>query len=366
MSRVLINLAHAPYEAVIEGALLSRIGSELLRVLENRPSRVFVITVSPVRRRYGKLVERSLRQAGIDHEILVMPDGERAKTMKTVEALAAKMVRMKADRASAVVAVGGGVVGDVAGFLAAVYMRGIPVVQVPTTLLAQVDASIGGKTGVNLVAGKNLIGAFHQPRGVLIDPEVLKTLPEREFRAGLFEALKCGIIRDPEIFEFMEGERARILKRDAAALQWLITASVRVKAAVVAADERESGERRILNFGHTIGHALEAETRYKTFLHGEAVAWGMIAASRIAAATGRLGPAEQRRIEESVVALARLPKIRSNARNIVRRLTSDKKALHGHVHFVLPLAIGKVETVADVPESTVLRMVESLKDKNKR
>ena len=179
-------------------------------------------------------------------------------------------------------------------------MRGIDVVQIPTTFLAQVDASVGGKTGVDLRAGKNLVGAFHHPRAVLIDPSVLATLPEREYRSGLYEALKCGVISNPEIFRFMEDHREQILQREPAALEWLITESVRVKATVVAADEREGGLRRILNFGHTIGHALEAETSYKQFLHGEAVAWGMVAAAMIAAALQRTDSETARRIISTV------------------------------------------------------------------
>jgi 3-dehydroquinate synthase len=259
------------------------------------------------------------------------------------------------------VAFGGGVVGDVAGFLASVYMRGIPVVQVPTTFLAQVDASIGGKTGVDLTAGKNLLGTFHQPRAVLIDPVVLSTLPEREYRSGLYEALKCGIISNPEIFRFMEEQRERVLQRDPVALEWLITECVRVKAGVVAEDEHESGLRRILNFGHTIGHALEAETGYKQFLHGEAVAWGMVAASMISVAMQRTEPDTARRVISTVLAYAPLPRVEARAKKIATRLLADKKTMNGVVHFVLPVEIGKVEIVPDVPERTIVSAVDELR-----
>ena len=208
-----------------------------------------------------------------------MPDGEAAKRLGTLEKLASAMVVAGADRHSVILALGGGVVGDVAGFLASIFMRGIPVVQIPTTLVAQVDSAIGGKTGVNLVSGKNLIGTFHQPLAVLADPDVLTTLPEREYRSGLLEAMKYGVIRNPAIFDLMESQREAILRRDVALLEQLIVECIKVKADVVSADEREGGERRILNFGHTIGHALESATKYRHFLHGEAVGWGMIAAA---------------------------------------------------------------------------------------
>jgi 3-dehydroquinate synthase len=259
------------------------------------------------------------------------------------------------------VALGGGVVGDVTGLLAAFYMRGLDVVQIPTTVLAQVDASIGGKTGVNLRAGKNLVGTFHHPRVVLIDPAVLATLPDREFRAGLYEALKCGVIGKPELFRALETVDVRELRRDAAKLEWVLAESVRLKAEVVACDERENGLRRVLNLGHTIGHALEAETMYRHFLHGEAVAWGMIAAARIAARVQRADNASSNRIADAVRRLGPLPRVQVKSRNILRLLKSDKKTRDGVVHFVLPREIGKVEIVNDVPESAVLEAMDELR-----
>ncbi|MGH9580048.1 MAG: 3-dehydroquinate synthase family protein, partial [Terriglobales bacterium] len=237
------------YPALIEAGLLQRMGPAMTKIVGTR--RCFVITVPPVLRLWGRKLAASLKRANIRHEFLSMPDGEEAKSLTTVEGLARLLARHGADRGSVVVALGGGVVGDVAGFLASVYMRGVDCMQVPTTLLAQVDAAIGGKTGVNLSTGKNLVGTFHQPRAVLVDPSVLRTLPGREYRAGVYEALKYGVIRNPKILAFLEKERRRILRRDPRALAWLIAECVRVKAAVVAADERERGQRRILNFGHT-------------------------------------------------------------------------------------------------------------------
>lgn len=353
-----INSAARPYRAVIESGLLKRAGEVVSQTLPGR-KRVYVVTSAPIRKLWGDALAESLKE--IEVTFIEVPDGEKYKTLKTVEGLARKMVKRGADRKSVVVAFGGGVVGDMAGFLASMYMRGVDFIQIPTTLLAQVDASIGGKTGVDLAEGKNLIGAFHHPRVVLIDPSVLATLPDREFRAGLYEVMKCGLIRRPNIFEYMEQNRERILQRDAAVLEWLITAAVQVKADVVAADEREGDLRRILNFGHTIGHALETETGYKHFLHGEAVAWGMVAASMIAAAMQKTSPDTARRIISTVLAYAALPKVESRGKRIVKRLTADKKTLDGVVHFILPTELGKVEIVGDVPERAVIQAVEELR-----
>ncbi len=290
-----------------------------------------------------------------------MPDGEPSKRLATVEAMAEKLARLGADRKAVIVAFGGGVVGDMGGLLASLYMRGVELVQVPTTVLAQVDASVGGKTGVNLVAGKNLIGTFYHPRVVLIDPNVVKTLPEREFRAGLYEALKCGIIGNVELFIRFEQNRARILKRDPVELEWLIAQSVKLKAEVVSADEHEGGLRRVLNLGHTIGHALESETKYRALLHGEAVAWGMVAATNIALSVNRTDSVTAGRITDSILSLGRLPEVNVSARKILARLQSDKKTQNGVVHFILPREIGKVEVASDVPESAVLDSVEEIR-----
>ncbi|HMH01155.1 MAG TPA: 3-dehydroquinate synthase [Terriglobales bacterium] len=368
MTRVTISLPPRPYDAVIEDGLLQRAGETLREVFAAGGSPtgasgqgLFVVSVAPVRRRWGKKLMASLAGSGFAAQMLEMPDGERHKKLATVEKLAEQLSRLGADRNSAIVAFGGGVVGDVTGLLASLYMRGLDVVQIPTTVLAQVDASIGGKTGVNLRAGKNLIGTFHHPRRVLIDPEVLGTLPDREFRAGLYEAVKCGVIGKPELFRALETVDLKELRRDTAKLEWVIAESVRLKAEVVSSDERENGLRRVLNLGHTIGHALEAETEYRHFLHGEAVAWGMIAAARIAAAVERTDNASANRIADAVRRLGPLPKVQVPSRNILRLLKSDKKTRDGVVHFVLPRGIGKVEVVNDVPEQVVLEAVDELR-----
>ncbi len=360
MRQVEIQLPSNPYTATIDSGLLARAG-ELLRATLPGRTRYYIVTAAPIRKAWADALTNSLTEAGLAYSIVEMADGERAKNLDTVRDLAGKLIRREADRQSVVIAFGGGVVGDVAAFVASIYMRGIDVVQIPTTFLAQVDASIGGKTGVDLPEGKNLLGTFHQPRAVLIDPALLSTVAERDYRAGLYEAMKCGIIRRPGIFDFMEQNRERILQRDTGALEWLIAECVQVKAEVVVADERESGLRRILNFGHTVGHALEAETGYRHFLHGEAVAWGMVAASMISAAMQKADSETARRIISSVLAYASLPKVEPRGKRIARRLLHDKKTLNGVVHFVLPIEVGKVEVVSDVPERAVVQAVEELR-----
>ena len=360
MERVRIQLPRQPYEAIIQPGLLSG-AAEHIAQIGGDVHKCFVVTVLNVRKAWEKPLAESLKAANLEANWLEMRDGERYKTLSSVEELAGRMVKLGADRRSLLIAFGGGVVGDTAGLLASLYMRGIALVQIPTTFLAQVDAAIGGKTGVNLTAGKNLMGTFYQPKAVLVDPGVLSTLPEREYRAGLYEALKCGVIRSAAIFEFMERERERILQRDAAALEWLISECIKVKAAVVEADEREDDLRRVLNFGHTIGHALEAETRYKYFLHGEAVGWGMVAASMIAAAMQKTSAETAQRIIAAVLAYAPLPKVTVRGKSVAKRLHADKKTTDGVVHFVLPKEIGDVEIVPDVADRAVVQAVEELR-----
>jgi len=362
MTHVTIAVRPRPYEAVIGLGLLERAGDQLREVLGTaRTPALFVVTVPPVRRRWGKKLVASLVEAGFKPKLLEMPDGERHKKLATIEQLAEKLSLLGAERSAVVVAFGGGVVGDVTGLLASLYMRGVDVVQIPTTVLAQVDAAIGGKTAVNLRAGKNLLGTFHQPRAVLIDPAVLATLPARQFRAGLYEVLKCGVIGRPELFARLEKLEVAALRRDPAALEWVISQAVQLKAEVVSADEREGGLRRVLNFGHTIGHALEAESGYRRFLHGEAVAWGMIAAARIAAEVGACDGGVARQITEAVLRLGSLPEINARSRDITQLLRADKKTRDGVVHFVLPREIGRVEIVNNVPEKVVIAAVDGLR-----
>lgn len=345
---------------MLVGRGLVRSAATVLRDIVPPDARVFVLTAPPIRKHWVKPLRKSFSKAKRDLELLVMPDGERCKTLAQLEKLAVQMVQARADRHSVLLALGGGVVGDVGAFLASIYMRGVPVVQIPTTLLAQVDSAIGGKTGVNLKAGKNLIGTFHQPLAVLVDPDVLATLPEREYRSGLFEAMKYGVIRNAAIFDLMEQHRDKLLKRDGELLEKLIADCIQVKADVVGADERESGERRILNFGHTVGHGLEAETGYKRLLHGEAVGWGMIAAARIGDSVGITDRETSQRIIDLVHAYGPLPKFDVNPKKVFKRLLSDKKTVGGVPHFVLATTIGKVEVVNTVTREIVIEAVKEL------
>ncbi|MGH9658868.1 MAG: 3-dehydroquinate synthase, partial [Bryobacteraceae bacterium] len=294
------------------------------------------------------------------HQALMLPGGEETKRLAPLEDLAERMVAAGADRSSLIVAFGGGIVNDMAGFLAAIFMRGIPVIQIPTTLLAQVDAAIGGKTGVNLVAGKNLVGSFHQPLAVLIDPSVLDTLSDREYRAGLYEVIKCGIIRSAELFGLLAARAEDVQSRQPELVDALIAESVRIKAEVVSADEREGGVRRILNFGHTFGHALEAETAYARFLHGEAVAFGMRAAVHLAESTRHLAAADGELIRETIRRYGPIPPLDGiRAEPLVRRLESDKKTVQGQVHFVLPRRIGEATVVSGLDGALVRGAVEA-------
>jgi len=249
------------------------------------------------------------------------------------------------------------VVGDVTGFVAASFLRGVRLVQVPTTLVAQVDSAIGGKTGVNLPEGKNLVGAFYPASRVVADPESLQSLPAREYRSGIYEVIKYGVIADVELFKFLEGCLEKLAARDPGAVDWVIPRCIAAKAAVVSQDERESGLRVMLNFGHTFGHALEAATRYRRYLHGEAVGWGMIAASRLAVKKGMMAPEDARRIEELTLRVGSLPALtRLDAKRLLAPMRADKKARGGKLRFVLPVRIGKVE-VRDVVEAREAREV---------
>jgi 3-dehydroquinate synthase len=351
MPRIAVETAHGTYDVVVEAGALQRARQWIEPITASR--RLFVVADPQAWLQQGGRLTAGL--AGLGHTVLELQAGEQNKRLHQVESLAERMYAAGADRSCCVLAFGGGITGDVGGFLAASYMRGVDVIQIPTTLLAQVDAAIGGKTGVNLASGKNLLGAFHQPRLVLMDPEALSTLPEREYRAGLFEVLKHGVIWSPKLFEVMTAGRKEVLARDPRILEAIISESARIKAAVVKADEREGGLRRILNYGHTLGHALEAETAYRRLLHGEAVAFGMIAAGRLAEAL-RLLPADSRTaIEAAVLDYGPLPDPGDVApRKLLARLSGDKKTVGGRVHFVLADRIGHVRVVQDPPGELIL------------
>jgi 3-dehydroquinate synthase len=326
-------------------------------------SSVHIVSSPKVWKALGKRGRNSLSKHRNAH-VHLFDDAEAAKNLTSVELLTRKLVRAGADRRALLLAVGGGVVGDVAGFVAASYLRGVAFVQVPTTVVAQVDSAVGGKTGVNLPEGKNLVGAFFPARLVLVDPDVLASLPDREFRGGLAEVIKYGVIADAKLFAFLENNFDAILARDAAALQHIIRRSLEIKAGVVGKDERESGLREILNFGHTFGHALESVTRYKRYQHGEAVAWGMMCAAMLGHERGLTSAEDVARIVSLVRRIGALPPWPTgSAKGLLKAMWSDKKARGGKLRFVLANRIGKAATYDDVPEKTVesvLRFAQQL------
>jgi 3-dehydroquinate synthase len=331
---------------VVSGSgLLQTLAGRIARIVGKLPQRVFVLTSEQIWALWGQAFCASFAEPPV---ALFLPAGERYKTLGSVEALARQMAAAGADRGSLLIAFGGGIVGDVGGFLAAVYMRGIRYVQVPTTFLAQVDSSVGGKTGVNLPEGKNMVGSYHQPRAVFADVAILGTLPDRELRAGLMESVKAGIIRDRLLARFMEDHADEVLARDPRALERVIAASIRMKADVVGKDERESGLRMILNFGHTVGHAIERVTRYRALLHGEAIGWGMIAALEIARRRGTISSAQRARLENLVYAYGPLPPLKLRPAKITAATAGDKKNVGGVRRFVLPVGIGDATVVEDV------------------
>jgi len=319
---------------------------KLPRILDDAavPARRFVVSSPLIWRLHGSRLAR----AGLGEPILVT-DGERFKNLATVSRVYDALIKANAERQSTLITFGGGVIGDLAGFAAASYLRGIALVHVPTTLLAQVDSSIGGKVGVNHPLGKNLIGAFHQPHAVVIDPLVLGTLPRREFRAGLYEVIKYGMMSSADLFDRIARDRAAIFAREEAALTHIIGESCRIKAAVVVEDEREAGRRRILNYGHTAGHALEAVTKYKRYRHGEAVAYGMLVAADLALARGALAERDRKALADLITSLGPLPPIGDiSCAQIIEAMQHDKKVVAGQLHFVLPTAIGAWTIVNDV------------------
>lgn len=346
----------ASYDVLVGEGLLTTAGRRIERLVE--ASRYLVVTSRTVGKLYaGALIASFRGRAPVT--VISIPDGERAKSPAMLARVLEQFAKAGTDRKACVVALGGGVIGDLAGFAASVYMRGIPVVQVPTTLLGQVDAAIGGKTAVNLAAGKNLVGTFHQPRLVIADPSVLQTLPSRELRSGLFEVIKSGAIRDVALFRTMERDAA-LLSGGEGQLEKVITAAVKVKATVVAADERESDLRRILNFGHTIGHALEAATGYRTLLHGEAVGLGMIAAAEIGVNIGVTPEGVAERVIACCLAYGPLPKPRVAMGSVLRALAHDKKAERSTPHFVLLDAIGSPVIRGDVPAEVIKSAIRSV------
>ena len=349
-----VETANRSYDAVVERGALRKLSA----AIPDSAGVVFVVTTRDVWDLHGsKLV---LALDGRPHHVLYFVGGEPNKRIAHVEEMAEQMVELGADRSSLIVAFGGGIVTDLGGFLAAVFMRGIPLIQIPTTLLAQVDAAVGGKTGANLAGGKNLIGSFHQPLTVLIDPDVLATLSEREYRAGLYEIIKCGIIRDRALFSIFALQRDEVLARQPEIEERIIAAAVRIKCEVVTADEREGDLRRILNFGHTVGHAIEAATKYATLLHGEAVAYGMFAAIDLSREVAGLTSEDATEMRGVIESYGALPSLKALNPQVLADLTlHDKKTVKGKVHFVLTPKVGETKIVSGVAEPLVLRAIEA-------
>jgi 3-dehydroquinate synthase len=358
MQIVRVQTPSAKYAVYAGTGLLDSLEPRMTRVLSELygrgaklPKRVFVLTSPEI---WGLWSKRFLKSFSTEPVVLFLSPGEAHKTMRSVEKLLRQMAAAGGDRSSLLIAFGGGIVGDLGGFLAAIYMRGIDFFQVPSTFLAQVDSSVGGKVGVNLPEGKNLVGNFHHPLAVFADMELLGTLPDRELRAGLFESVKAGIIRDRSLVRFMEENSAKILGRDEAALEKVIAASIRMKADVVGKDERESGLRMILNLGHTLGHAIESVTRYRKLLHGEAVGWGLIASFYLGFKRSTISEPQFDRLMRLIYLYGPLPALKINAQKLVNATAKDKKHLGNVRRFVLPVGIGDACVVEDVSAEELL------------
>ncbi len=342
MRTLIVALGERSYPIHIGEGILTRCG-ELLPALPSR--RAVVVTNPIVAALHLDVLQAALFAAGISNEVIVVPEGETHKDWATLYEVHTRLLELGAERSTTLIALGGGVIGDLAGFAAATYQRGIPLIQIPTTLLAQVDSSVGGKTAVNHPLGKNMIGAFHQPRAVISDTAMLSTLPDREYIAGIAEVIKCGAIRDLALFEWLEANVDRLLGRDSEAIAHAVMESCRIKADIVAADERENGERALLNFGHTFGHAIETAAGYGSWLHGEAVAAGMVLASRLSVHTAGLSVDGAERLR-ALVERARLPtaapSLGSDAWLVL--MSRDKKVEDGAMRFVLLETLGRATT----------------------
>jgi len=360
MRVVHVPLGQRSYDILVGDHLLPRLGGHCARLQLGR--RCAVISDAHVAPRYSRPALASLKAAGFEPCLITIPAGETAKNLRCLQRCCDLLAGHRLERTSFIVALGGGVVGDLAGFAAATYMRGIAWVQVPTTLLAQVDSSVGGKTGVNLKAGKNLVGAFHQPALVLCDLGTLDTLPGRELRAGLAEVIKYGLIRDAALLRRLERDLDKVLARDGQALATVVARCCQIKADVVAADEREGGDRAILNFGHTVGHALEAISRYGKYLHGEAIAIGQVVAARLSAEQAGLPPRDVERARE-LLARAGLPTAISLSAGQRERLLAcmrlDKKVRAGEVRFVLVKRLGEAVWGKAVSPAAVERALQT-------
>ncbi len=352
MKRLNIDLADRSYEILIGQGLLEKVGEWVLALV--KPSRLVIITHPSINRLYGGKLSKGISQANIPTHVIEVPEGEKSKSLEQAEKIYDKLIEWKCDRKTVLLALGGGVIGDLTGFIAATYMRGVPFIQVPTTLLAQVDSSVGGKTAVNHPLGKNMIGVFYQPRLVVVDLETLKSLPEKEYKSGISEVVKYGVIEDARLFEYLENQFQNILSHDPKALEHIIATSCAIKARVVEKDERESHYRMVLNFGHTIGHAIESLTGYSTYTHGEAVAIGMVYAAKLSEVMDRCGEDVTRRITGLIKNFGlptQLPSL--EAGDIIQSMHLDKKTTHQKIRFILVKDIGSIEIMDQVEESYI-------------
>ena len=362
--RLSVALERDPYDVVISAGGIDHLGNELRRLGIREHTKILVVSNVDVATPYGSRCLTSLEQAGFQATLLTIPAGEEQKTLTTFSTILDAAKDEGLERQSLMLALGGGIVGDMTGFAAACWLRGIGVIQVPTTLLAMVDAAIGGKTGVNHPGGKNLIGAFHQPRLVLIDPDTLQTLPTREFRAGLAEVIKYGVIGDSELFELLERSVSfdNPLSISTELLATMLERSAQAKALVVAADEKEGGQRAILNYGHTFGHVVETLTGYGTWLHGEAVAIGMVAVAALAVQRGVMAQTDaerQTRLIQSAGLPSQWPDLDPDC--VLKTLQGDKKVRDGRLRFVLPSSIGVVSIVDDVSHEEIRACLAALR-----
>jgi 3-dehydroquinate synthase len=353
--RVVVSSSSGAYNVVIGSGAIDALANEM--AVAKLGERRLLISSNTVWELHG----HRFRHVGADRTPILVDDGERFKNLNTVARVFDALVKVHADRSTVIIAVGGGVIGDLVGFAAATFLRGLPVVHVPTTLLAQVDSAIGGKTGVNHPLGKNLIGAFHPPSLVVADPDVLGTLPRREFRAGLYEVIKYGIISEPSLLDLIRDHTPAIFARQTDAVAPLVAASCRIKADVVSADERESGLRRTLNFGHTVGHALEAVTKYKRFRHGEAIGYGMMAALAIGAARGITPNALCEEVDALIAKLGPLPSVADiSTKDVLAAIKRDKKVVSGTLHFIAASERGKTVELTDVTEKELRAAVRKV------
>ena len=367
MPSIFVETSSGPYTVECERGAIRRCG-ELVRGL-GATTGIALLSSPRVWKFCGASIRKRCAAAGVRKPpaTILFPDGETRKTLATLETICRGLAARGLDRRGTIIAVGGGVVGDVAGFAAATYLRGVRLVHIPTTLVSQVDSAIGGKTGVNLREGKNLVGAFYQPALVVVDPELLRTLPARQFRSGIYEVIKYAILGDRHLFEFLENRMAELLCQERSGIDWILPRCIALKAQIVSRDERESGPREALNLGHTFGHALESLTRYRRFLHGEAVGWGLVAAARLAAAIDWISAEDAGRIEALTRRVGALPTMPGfSAARWLEMMRGDKKTRGGRLRLILPRQIGEVRSAENVPEPILRRILSGLAKANVR